>query len=103
MQISAGSLHLDATLEAPIVATVGGVLDLQVVDAVAGPEINSAEENGNEGKGKNSTRCKLTTMSISQTRGGGKVRAGKRAVVRWPTFACRMEYCKYFYRLPLWR
>lgn len=42
MQISAGSLHLDATLEASIVAAVGGVLDLQVVDAVAGPEIYSA-------------------------------------------------------------
>lgn len=44
MQIGSRPLHLDATLEAPVVAAVGGVLDLQVVDTVPGPEVNSRRE-----------------------------------------------------------
>lgn len=58
VQIGARSLHLDATLEAAVVAAVGGVLDLQVVDAVAGPEINSARaENGRKGRVSRMFKC----------------------------------------------
>lgn len=52
VQVSARSLHLDATLEASVVPAVRRVLDLQVVDAVAWPEINSKGERGEQDNGK---------------------------------------------------
>lgn len=51
MNVSARSHRFDATLETTIVTAVRGVLDLQIVDATVGSEIQSAikynEENYN--------------------------------------------------------